>query len=266
MSTKFKSNVGTFPNVSGLQQIPPGATSIPQSYLNGVGRTVDRGTVKFSGTSVFQQLAGGTLLGELEPASTSNVFTYLHPFKVIYVGGETAAQKGNVRVAILEGHILGRVNFDPYGDWWGSLDGDTRQFAQSTLGMPGLSIDPKTVDPGAKPDPAKGKTPQKPGDTKNDATKNGASTFFTNPINATAANNTLRNNHFQFDGGDSFYTSRQGYLSGNPGNQEGGVGWSGSTFFTPAGGNYGGNSSTFITGPNRPGGGVYLPPANLGNE
>lgn len=262
MSTKFKSNVGTFPNVSGLQQIPPGATSIPQSYLNGVGRTVDRGTVKFSGTSVFQQLAGGTLLGELEPASTSNVFSYLHPFKVIYVGGETSAQKGKVRVAILEGHILGRMDFSQ-ANYEYRFDNEDR--IQESIGVPGINFGASAAGPGGKQDPAKGKTPQKPGDTKNDATKNGASTFFTNPISDDAANNTLRNNHFQFDGGDSFYTSRQGYLSGNPGNQEGGVGWSGSMFFTPAGGNFGGNTGTFITGPNRPGGGVYLPPANLGN-
>jgi hypothetical protein len=133
MSTKFRANTGTLPNASGLPQIPAGSNRIPQGFLNGIGRKIDQGTVRFSGDFLFQQLQGGTVLQNIDTAGTAALGGgSSHPFKVTVVG----KGNGKIQVRIAEGHIIGRTEFS-HGSYQNPLIG---LYNQPTLGLPGVDF------------------------------------------------------------------------------------------------------------------------------
>lgn len=99
----FKTKTGTFPNRSGIQQIPGGARAIPQSYLNSIGRNIDAVRLNWQHAMGATQTAGGLQFEELHKD-----FIYTHPFKVEFIGfgeGGTSAV-----VTIKEGRIHGRID------------------------------------------------------------------------------------------------------------------------------------------------------------
>lgn len=99
----YKTKTGTYPNRSGIPQIPAGSRSLPQSYLNGIGRNIDAVRVNWQHAIGTKQTAGGLQLEELHKDSL-----YSHPFKVEFVGmgegGFTAI------VTIREGRVHGRID------------------------------------------------------------------------------------------------------------------------------------------------------------
>lgn len=100
----FKTNTGTFPNRSGIQQIPAGSRAIPQSYLNSIGRNIDAVRLNWQHAIGSKQTAGGLQFEELHKDSY-----YTHPFKVEFIGfgeggGSTAI------VTIKEGRVHGRID------------------------------------------------------------------------------------------------------------------------------------------------------------
>lgn len=155
---KFRSNIGTQPNASGLQQIPGGSSRIPQSFLNGIGRAIDRGVPRVGGSSLFfQQTSGGTVFEIPETGDTKNTRgAYLHPFKVFYAG----RVNGGYLVNILEGRVAGRADYTnaalvgypvPVGEGFESVN-------VPSIGTPGLDLAFAGGFPGGNPKPDQGNT------------------------------------------------------------------------------------------------------------
>lgn len=106
---RFRSNIGTQPNAANLRQIAPGSGKIPQSFLNGIGRAIDKATPRFGGMSpFFRQTAGGVVFELPDASASQNSQQYLHPFKVTYAG----QVNGGYLVNILEGRICGRADHE----------------------------------------------------------------------------------------------------------------------------------------------------------
>lgn len=223
MATKFKSNVGTHPNAAGLEQIAPGSSKIPQSFLNAIGRTVDRATIRSSGESIFAQLAGGTVITPLDQAGTDVGVGYPHPFKVTYAGKPTVGS--TVFVRILEGHILGRMNYDE-GYWFQERPylGMLLPYTQRSIGIPGIDTNwdggwPSTP----KPDTSAGDNPNNPGNISTNSTNSGSSTNYTtangNQTSNPGTGGPVKNGWTQYNGLSGNAGSLGGYInSGNAGN------------------------------------------------
>lgn len=243
MGTKFKSNIGTQSNSAGLEQVPPGIGRINQSFLNKIGRTVDRATLRPSSDNIFMQLAGGTVITPLDTKDDS-VFgsAYLHPFRVFYAGKPDVGSK--VYVRILEGHIIGRMNTD-IGEWEQARPslGGTSQYKQDSIGVPGLDTSWQGGWPsGQKPDTSTGTNPNKPGNNTTTTTKSGSGTH---------------------------YTSGNGYVSGNAGSVTRPGNGSGIYHSTPSvtgNGNYVSGNAGSITNENQGNSGIYHTPlSSTGN-
>lgn len=246
---KFRTNTGSQPNASGLAQIAPGSRSIPQSFLNGIGRVVDKATVRVGGASVpFMQTAGGFTLEIPDAAAAKNTpQTYLHPFRVIYVG----QSNGGFLCNIMEGRITGRADF-AYADWQGTVQGEP--VSVPSIGTPGLNPDFGGVWPDNTPAPD-------PGKTDTNATSSGSQTV-TGDSESGSTNHTVSNvgkpyvfnNSYGLSGpfksgnagsitrpdnSSGIYhtpwtaTGNNGYISGNAGSFTRGLGNSSGTYHSP---------------------------------
>lgn len=175
MATKFRANSGTQPNASGLEQIPAGATRIPQGFLNGIGRKIDQSTVRFSGDFLFQQLPGGTILQPLDTDGAAPIGAP-HPFKVTLIG-KTASK---IKVRISEGRLIGRTEFTV-----GSYANDAfgLDVPNASLGIPGVdySYNGGWPDGNPAPDTSGGKNPTSTG-TQSTETKPGSGGTYHTPV------------------------------------------------------------------------------------
>lgn len=267
MGTKFKANVGTQPNTAGLQQIAPGSARLPQSFLNGIGRTVDRATLRPSGDSIFAQLAGGTVITPLDQSGSAVGVGYPHPFKVLYAGKPTTGSK--VFVRILEGHILGRLNFTQ-GYWFQERPFQDGQmpYTQRSIGIPGIDTSWEGGWPsGPEPDTSAGNNPTNPGNTTTEATKSGAGTHYTTANGYQSGNAGSVTNPNQ--GSSGIYhttpsvTGNGNYVSGNAGSitntSQGNYGIYHTPLTSTGNGTYvGGNAGSITNGGNSSS--VYNPP------
>lgn len=176
MATKFRANAGTQPNAAGLEQIPAGSNRIPQGFLNGIGRKIDRATVRFSGDFLFQALPGGTVMQPLDTGGTSGGLDISHPFKVSCVGKTST----KIQVRIAEGHIWGRTEFGvgAYSDI--GIDLNT---PNQSLGIPGVDYFFAGGWPNGNPvpDTSGGKNPTSQGTQSKEPTKDSGGVFNRRP-------------------------------------------------------------------------------------
>lgn len=109
---------GTFSNNSGLPQIPAGSRQIPQSFLNDIGRQLDKARQTPNIGQVAIQTPGGS---NIDIASMVEQFvgglSRPLPFEV----GVIKVNGSQLEVTIAEGRIFGRAD---WGSWAGaSFDG-----------------------------------------------------------------------------------------------------------------------------------------------
>lgn len=160
MGTRFKANAGTQPNAAGLEQIPAGSNRLPQGYLNGIGRKIDRATVRFSGDFLFQTLPGGTVLQPVDVDGTAGGFggeASTLPFQISLV----EAGPTTITIKIAEGHIIGRTD-SSFGNY---VDPPFLVADQVSLGLPGINFSMGGGWPGGgnPPDTSAGNNPTSSG-------------------------------------------------------------------------------------------------------
>lgn len=184
MGTKFRANAGTQPNAAGLEQIPAGSTRIPQGYLNGIGRKIDRATVRFSGDYLFQALPGGTVLQNVDTDGAAGI-DISHPFKVTVVGGSP----GKLKVKIAEGRIFGRTE-GTVGTF--EQPAISLLVANQSLGIPGVEFSFAGGWPNGNPAPdlSGGENPTSQGTQAKEPTKESGGTYHTNTQSGNAGSVT----------------------------------------------------------------------------
>lgn len=262
---KFRTNIGTFPNRSGIQQIPAGSESIPQSYLNSVPRAIDGVRINPGQSTAYIQTGGGTVLEELNRGFGE---ASLHPFQVVV---ESIADDGGTFYAtIKEGRVFGRV------------DNSIAFYATeglatvNSLGVPSIAGintdyteeeedgDTETVN---DPDTLDSTSPTK--GTSN-ANNNGTvgSTSTTSKVTGTTGPYAYKN-------GDPTKSGNAGSITGNTGSSyyKNSLAGNAASITKPNQGNSGiyhtvqksGNAGTIITGSTRSTNGTYHTPSKSGN-
>lgn len=106
----------TFGNASGLQQIPGGSKTIPQSFLNQIGREIDRARQTPNIGQVAIQTPGGSNI-DIAAAVAQYASAFLGrqlPFEVNLV----KVNGSSLQVTIAEGRIFGRAD---WGSWSGAF-------------------------------------------------------------------------------------------------------------------------------------------------
>jgi len=227
MATKFKTQVGTYPNRSGIQQIPAGASHIPQSYLNSIGRNIDSVRINSQHTVGTTVTPGGVQFEELNKDTL-----YSFPFKVTFVGlGEGGL---SALVTIQEGRVHGRID--------SSIASYADPLAEVPYEVPSLGVNsveniasdsPDFPPPKERPDENTGG--ENPSDPSNN-NSGGGSTNYNNPWNPRNPSNpgTSTSNNKGVNSGGVYHTVRpsgnagnlnsynlQNHLSGNAGNING---------------------------------------------
>lgn len=211
----------TFSNNSGLSQIPGGAKQIPQSFLNHIGREIDKARQSPNSGQVSMQTPGGsnldisTILEQLAAG-----FYRPLPFEVglVSVGG------AGLNVTIAEGRIFGRTN------WTDGIKPPSIEGAEVTIGASGFNPSysgPFSDAASTKPDPV-----DNPKSGSNTATKNsGSSGSVKNGVDPSTRSdrNRVPNTNLPNGGKGSYYSNNSRYRSGNAGSVTGNTG---NTFHT----------------------------------
>lgn len=227
----------TFSNNSNLPQIPGGARQIPQSYLNHIGREIDKARQSPSSGQVSMQTPGGsnidisTMLEQLVAG-----FYRPLPFEVglVSVGG------AGLNVTIAEGRIFGRTN------WTDGVKPPTIEGAEVTIGASGFNPSysgPFSDAASSKPDPV-----DNPKSGSNTSTKgSGSSGSVTNGVDPSTRSdrNRVPNTNLPNGGKGSYYANNSKYKSGNAGSVTGN---NKASYFS---GQPAGNAATIIKGSTR---------------
>lgn len=206
---------GTFGNNSGLPQIAGGAKQIPQSFLNHIGREIDRARQSPNIGQVHTQTPGGSNIDISAILQQLSSFYRPLPFEV----GLVKVNSNNLEVTIAEGRIFGR------SDW-----------TKSKLGTAGFNpaYDGPWSDAGAvKPEPSKNPKPNKNGGSttpngtfSSDPNKGGPTSNLPNGGKGSAYSDSPAGNAASITGNTSgtYYTPTNGYNSGNAGSITGNTG------------------------------------------
>lgn len=206
MATKFKTKVGTYPNRSGIEQIPAGASHIPQSYLNSIGRNIDSVRINTQHALGTRVTPGGVQFEELNKDTP-----YSFPFKVTFVGlGEGGL---SALVTIQEGRIHGRIDnsIASYADPTAAVPFDVPSLGVNSVD--GIASENPDYDPPPLPDDNDGGPPSDPSNNNS----GGGSTNYNNPRNPNNPSNpgTSTSNNKGSNSGSTYHTVRP---SGNAGN------------------------------------------------
>lgn len=211
MGTKFKTKVGTYPNRSGIEQIPAGASHIPQSYLNSIGRNIDSVRINSQHTVGTFVTPGGVQFEELHKDAP-----YSFPFKVTFIGlGEGGL---SALVTIQEGRVHGRID-NSIGSY---VDGAAVvPFEIPSLGVNSV-LNIASADPTFPPPEEKFDDSNNPPTDPSNNNSGGGSTNYNNPNNTNGTTNpgTSTSNPKGSTSGGIYHTVTP---SGNAGNLSGGT-------------------------------------------
>lgn len=219
---------GTFGNNSGLRQIPGGAKSIPQSFLNHIGREIDKARQSPNVGQIHTQTPGGS---NIDIASTVEQYvagSYRPlPFEV---GLLKVNSGGSLQVTIAEGRIFGRVDWD-----WAKFDGISIGASGYNHTYSGPFSDAGSTKPEPVPNPA----------DQSSSTPTGNGTTNTPPKPSVPTSNLPNGGK-----GSAYSNAKSGNAASITGNTSG-------TFHTVQ---KSGNAGTIITGKTRSTNGVYHTP------
>lgn len=114
---------GTFGNASGLQSIGAGARKIPQSFLNNIGRNIDKARLVQNTAQVMSVTSAGSHLdiaAIVEDLLSSMGVGKPLPFQVDVISTEN----GKIKCNIAEGRIFGRTHWIKGTAYDPDVDGD----------------------------------------------------------------------------------------------------------------------------------------------
>lgn len=193
---------GTFSNNSGLPQIPAGAKQIPQSFLNDIGRQLDKARQTPNIGQIAIQTPGGS---NIDIASMVEQYAGAYrplPFEV----GLVKINGNQLQVTIAEGRIFGRAD---WGSWPGaSVDG---------IGIGASGFNPFYAGPWSDASSTKPEPAENPRDsTKSTPTANGTKN--------TADKPGVPLSNLPNGGKGSYYSNNAKYKSGNAGSITGNTG------------------------------------------
>lgn len=194
---------GTFGNNSGLQQIPGGAKQIPQSFLNAIGRELDKARQTPNIGQIAIQTPGGS---NIDIASMVEQFVGGMSRPLPFEVGLVKIDGNQLQVTIAEGRIFGRAD---WGSWAGAF-------------VDGINIGASGFNPTyAGPWSDASSTKPEPEQTTRDSSK---STPTGNGTKNTPDKPGVPLSNLPNGGKGSYYSNNPKYKSGNAGSITGNTG------------------------------------------